>query len=65
MRGFTQHYQAMTPFDFTHLPYWDLCTALRTASQISEWGLDDITKKTMREGHKWFITQAFEKLFDK
>ncbi len=62
MASFTHQYQALTTIDFTHLPYWDLCAALRTASQISEWGLDDITKKTMREGHKWFITQAFEKL---
>jgi hypothetical protein len=35
---------------------------LRTASQLAEWDADDITKKIMREGHKWFITQAFEKL---
>ena len=62
MRSFTHQYQALTTIDFTHLPYWDLCAALRTASQISEWGLDDITKKTMREGHKWFITQALERV---
>jgi aminoglycoside phosphotransferase (APT) family kinase protein len=62
MRSFTHQYQAMTTIDFTHLPHWDLCAALRTASQIAEWATDDITKKTMREGHKWFITQAFEKL---
>jgi aminoglycoside phosphotransferase (APT) family kinase protein len=62
MRSFTHQYQALTTIDFTHLPYWDLCAALRNASQIAEWATDDITKKTMREGHKWFITQAFEKL---
>ena len=62
MRSFTYQYQALTTIDFTHLPYWDLCAALRTASQLAEWAADDITKKTMREGHKWFITQAFEKL---
>ena len=62
MRSFTHQYQALTTIDFTHLPYWDLCAALRTASQIVEWATDDISKKTMREGHKWFITQAFEKL---
>src|SRR6266571_2831379 len=62
MRSFTHQYQALTTIDFTHLPYWDLCAALRTASQLAEWAADDITKKTMREGHKWFITQAFEKL---
>jgi len=62
MRSFTHQYQALTTIDFTHLPYWDLCAALRTASQIAEWATDDISKKTMREGHTWFITQAFEKL---
>jgi aminoglycoside phosphotransferase (APT) family kinase protein len=62
MHHFTHQYQSMTTIDFTNLPYWDLCAALRSASQISEWGLDDTTKKPMREGHTWFITQAFEKL---
>ena len=64
MQSFTQQYQAMTTFDFTHLPYWDLCAALRRITQIAQWGLDDITEKTMRERHRWFITQAFEKLSD-
>ncbi len=62
MRSFTHQYQALTTIDFTHLPYWDLCAALRTASQIAEWATDDLAKKAMREGHKWFIIQAFEKL---
>jgi len=62
MRSFTHQYQARTAIDSTHLPYWDLCASLRTASQLAAWDADDITKKTMREGHKWFITQAFEKL---
>jgi len=62
MQHFTHQYQSMTTIDFTNLPYWDLCAALRSASQIAEWGLDDTTKKSMREGHRWFVTQAFEKL---
>ena len=62
MRSFTHQYQALTTIDFTHLPYWDLCAALRTASQLAEWDADDLAKKAMREGHTWFITQAFEKL---
>jgi len=62
MRSFTHQYQALTTIDFTHLPYWDLCAALRTASQLAEWDADDLPKKAMREGHTWFITQAFEKL---
>ena len=62
MHKFTHHYQAMTTVDVTNLPYWDLCAALRPASKLSEWGLDAATEKRMRVGHKWFITQAFEKL---
>ncbi len=34
----------MTPIDFTHLPYWDLCAALRPVAQIVQWGLDDTTE---------------------
>lgn len=62
MQRFTQQYEAMTTIDFTYLPYWDLCAALRPIAQIAQWGLDDATEKTMREGHRWFVTQAFEKL---
>ena len=62
MQSFTYRYQSMTTIDFTHLPYWDLYAALRPAANIAEWGLDDTTEKTMREGHRWFIAQALESL---
>lgn len=62
MHRLTHQYQSMTTIDFTHLPYWDLCAALRPVAQIAQWGLDDTTEKTMRERHRWFVTQAFEKL---
>jgi aminoglycoside phosphotransferase (APT) family kinase protein len=70
MHSFTHHYQSiMTAVDYTDLPYWDLCAALRPASQFAEWaegwqhfGRNDVTEKSMREGHQLFITQAFEKL---
>ncbi len=62
MQSFTHQYQSMTTIDFTHLPYWDLCAALRRVAQIAQWGLDDTTERTMRERHRWFVTQAFEKL---
>jgi len=62
MQSFTQQYQSMTTIDFTHLPYWDLCAALRPVAQLAQWGLDDTTERTMRERHRWFITQAFEEL---
>lgn len=69
MHDFTQQYQSITTIDYTNLPYWDLCAALRPASQIAEWaavypplGRQDITEKTMREGHRLFVAQAFEQL---
>jgi aminoglycoside phosphotransferase (APT) family kinase protein len=62
MQSFTHQYQAMTAIDFTHLPYWDLSAALRSASQFAGWAADDATKKTMQERHRWFIAQAFKKL---
>ena len=62
MHSFTRYYRSMTTIDFTNLPYWDLCAALRPASKLAEWAVDDIAAKTMREGHRLFITQAFEKL---
>jgi aminoglycoside phosphotransferase (APT) family kinase protein len=62
MQSFTHQYQSMTTINFTHLPYWDLCAALRPIAQIAQWGLDSATEKSMRERHQWFVTQAFEKL---
>jgi aminoglycoside phosphotransferase (APT) family kinase protein len=62
MHHFTQHYQSITSIDFTNLPVWDLFAALRPASKISEWAADDIVEQRMRERHRLFITQAFEKL---
>ena len=62
MQRFTQQYRFMATIDFTQLPYWDLCAALRSVAQIAQWGLDDITEKTMRDRHRWFVTQACEKL---
>ena len=62
MYQFTDHYLSLASIDITHLPYWDLCAALRPASKIGEWAADDAAEKRMRERHKVFITQAFDKL---
>jgi len=62
MQHFTRHYQSMATIDFTNLPYWDLCAALRPASKIAEWAANESAEKIMRERHRWFITQAYEKL---
>lgn len=62
MQDFTQQYQAMTSIDFTNLPYWNLYAALRPISKIAGWGLGDLAEKNMRERHRWFTAQAFEKI---
>ncbi len=62
MEHFTRQYQAMTAIDFTNLPYWDLCAALRPMSQFAIWAANESSATTMRERHRWFINQAFEKL---
>lgn len=63
MHQFTNDYRSMTTIDFTHLPYWDLCAALRPVFRLAEWaGGDNITEKKMQNGHRVFVAQAFEKL---
>jgi hypothetical protein len=69
MDDFTARYQAMTSLDWEHLPYWDLVAALRPVSNLAEWaagwaelGRADITERSMRDGHRRFVAQAFEKL---
>ncbi len=62
MQQFTDQYQAMTGIDFTNLPYWDLCAALRPVAKLAEWAPDAGSEKSMRERLRWFIAQAFEKL---
>lgn len=69
MQAFTRHYHSLSRLDFTHLPYWDLVASLRPAGRLDEWavgwpelGRPDIDERTMREGHRWFVAQAFEKL---
>lgn len=60
MQRFTRTYASITTVDFTNLPYWDLCAALRPASRIAEWTGDDSTEAAMRAGHRRFAHQAFE-----
>lgn len=62
MHGFTHLYKSRTSLDFTNLVYWDLCAALRPAFKISEWTTDAASEKAMREGHRLFVAQAFERL---
>lgn len=62
MHEYTRRYQALNPIDFTNLPYWDLCIALRPANQISSWAPDKAAKNRMRERHALFVQQAFENI---
>lgn len=62
MQYFTQQYQAMAPIDFTFLPYWDLAAALRAVAHAGEWTGWVAGEQRMREGHRWFVTQALAKL---
>ena len=63
MERFTANYLALrTGLNTINLPYWDLCAALRPASKIGDWAGDPIIERKMRDGHKWFVMQAFEKL---
>ena len=73
MRTFTRHYRSRMDLDYGHLPYWDLCAALRlmrlAGPNLGEWaaffapfGRPDITEQTMRADYRAFVDQAFEDL---
>ncbi len=64
MRSFTGHYMsaAAPGLDYTDLPYWDLCAALRPAFKIAEWAGGPVREKRMRERHRLFVRQAVDKL---
>jgi hypothetical protein len=73
MHAFTRHYQFMLSIDDTHLPYWDLCAALRLArlagSDLAAWaaffppfGRPDITEHTIRESYRLFVAQALDSM---
>jgi aminoglycoside phosphotransferase (APT) family kinase protein len=62
MDNFTEQYKSLSDIDFTNLPYWDLCAALRPAFRIGDWAGNEVIEQRMREQHKVFVNQAFEKL---
>ncbi len=70
---FTQAYAAHNRLDFSALPYWDLCAALRLSrlvgSSLGEWansfatqGRRDLTPLVLAERFAWFVEQAKKKL---
>lgn len=70
LQEFTQQYQSQMPLDYTNLPYWDLCSVLRVAPYLSDYGpgyaqlgRPDITAQTMQASLEWFVAQALEALF--
>jgi aminoglycoside phosphotransferase (APT) family kinase protein len=63
MLDFTAQYRAFAgAIDTANLPYWDLCGALKAAHNLSLWTEDAESERRMRECHKFFVMQAFEKL---
>jgi aminoglycoside phosphotransferase (APT) family kinase protein len=62
MQRFTEQYQALARIDCAALPWWDLYAALKPAGRIDEWAADQQAARAMRETHRWFRNQAFERL---
>jgi aminoglycoside phosphotransferase (APT) family kinase protein len=73
MMVFTQQYQSLNDLDYRHLPYRDLCAALRFmrladgdlagfAAYFAGYGRADITVQTIQQNMDFFIAQALNKL---
>ncbi len=73
MNTFTAHYQSLMPLDYTHLPFWDLCAALRlirllgvdlaaAAAYFAPFGRHDITPQTIGRDVQSFVRQALTTL---
>lgn len=71
MLSFTHHYRALLSIDYTELPKWDLCAALRLAREVGcdlgkwcdfhrEVGRGDITERKFRDRFNLFAEQALE-----
>ncbi len=73
MNSFTRRYLSLVSLDSDNLPYWDLHAASRLSrlvgSDLTEWtiffaeyGREDITPSTVREGYETFVAQALRNL---
>lgn len=62
MHDFAQTYLSHNPVDLTHLPYWELVAALRTASQITAWGFDAATETLIIETRREFVEQTLQRI---
>lgn len=61
---FTREYQSMSNADFSMLPWWDLCAALRPAGRLADWATGKAQEKQLRDGHALFVEQALGKITD-
>ena len=68
---FTQRYRELTRVDWTHLPHWDLCVALRPMSALARWAAayrsaeiarPDIDVGHMARVHRLFVNRALTEL---
>ena len=72
MHTLTHHYHTLMPaLDLTHLPHWDLFTALSIPDNFPEWadgwvdyGRADVTRQTMYDGYHEFVELALTQLAD-
>lgn len=73
--SFTRHYQAQMALDYSQLPCWDLCAALRQirlandnlaemADYFMDYGRSDITPQTIQKNLTQFIETAWRELQD-
>jgi aminoglycoside phosphotransferase (APT) family kinase protein len=62
MEDFTNRYREKNAIDYTQLPCWDLCAALRPLSKISSWSVEPTRERRMREQHRVFVARALEAL---
>lgn len=73
MANFTSYYQQQVSLDYTALPHWDLCAALRQIRLLGDdlpgfvnyflgYGRTDITPQSIRQNLNNFIAQAIEKI---
>lgn len=70
LHQFTRQYQStMHKLDYSYLPYWDLCAALRAAPNVAAWstafpsvGRHDLNEATMRASLDYFVGQALNKV---
>lgn len=62
MASFTAAYASMADIDLTHLPFWEIFTALDPIRNLSTWGHDPDTEARMRLQLDRFVERALREL---